>query len=395
MNDKAVLKAVEYIRNCPFKGTAVKVELEAQLDRDDDWGDEDYCQRDILKRLHSIGLSDANGRRRSPLTYAEFYNDGSVDSEFTFTLLLDKPENIFLLPKIIDAWNDFCHEVTDDVDIRGAGMHIAILQDPQGIYPRAISDEQYIHFNNFQKSNTLLLPALYFLATHDHISRSLEFRKPAIRATNDAHGYGKFNAIIYKGQALEYRIFDTCYDRPLAILDNIVVIANTLKYWTPEYTNPGIDKITKRITFGNDSSNRLERFYTTVTHIDLLNEGLRLLKPSYRSIRELREERGFKLNKRQFAHLERRLAREAEVEYREYEERFEWSLYASRYTYQGEYLAQADRSKPVPTLQQEAQAYADTIIAQKQQKKLELATFVRDKLDRAMARQQGQFTLTA
>lgn len=398
MHQEAILKAVEQLKNCPFKATSIKVEFEADLSREDrGFDDEDECYTNIMERLEDYGLA-YNGDAIKPLVYAKFYNDGSVDSEFTFTLLLDDPANVFLLPKILEAWNGFCKEVIgdEDVDVTGAGMHIAIMNHPLGYYPGNISRSDVNHFENFKRSMTLLLPALYFLATHNKVSRALEYRRPMVLLGNDRHGYNKFNAIFYKDGALEYRIFDTCYDKPLAILDNIVVIANTMKFWTPEYLNPGLDKITKEIPFGNDDSYDLSRFYTRLEHIDLLNQGLAILKPSYRSIGWLKKEREFNINRRDLAHSQKRIRRDAELEYAEYSERFDWSVDKNRFYWVADAVNEIHSQQPRLSLA-EARALAERQAEEKSQQQMSskrsFAQYLNEKLRNSEHRSSGNFML--
>lgn len=327
--EDAVLEAVERIKSGEFKGRAIKVELEAHLDRH--W-DTDECYDYLMERLQKLGLVDDDDYWVKPLVYARFYNDGSVDSEFTFTLMLTDPKTVLLLPEIIKIWNDLCAIAGNKVDVRGAGMHMAIIQNPRGHYPdyNNITSSDMKCFANFKKSLMLGLPALFFLSTHNETSRRLGCREPRIEAGNAEHGHSKFNAIYYKGRALEFRVFDTCYDNPEAILDNVVVMANCLKYWTAKFTDPKLSKICKRILFGNDTSRKLERLYGSVEHMELLEAGLKLLKPSYRSLQDLYIERNFHLSKEYFLHAEERVREEARLDYEEYVERFEAALDVER-----------------------------------------------------------------
>lgn len=396
MRNDIVRQAVAKLKDCPYKVTAIKVEFEAHLDRDnDEWEDDDNCYSDIMKRLRHFGLADDNLNPKSPLMYAQFYNDGSVDSEFTFTLLLDNPENIFLLPTIMDAWNGFCAEVTAQPDVEGAGMHMALLNSAGGDYPTRMSQDNIIRFGNFKRSMTLLLPTLYFLGTHTHLSRALEYRRPEIHMSDASHGYSKFNAVTYKDGALEFRIFDTCYHNPLAILDNVVVIANTMKYWKSTYLNPGLDKIARRVNFGNDSSYELSRFYTSLQHIDLLNQGLLLLKPAYYSIKQLKQQRNFKVNKRDIAGTQKRLAHEARLEYEEYCERFEWNKQINKYQYVANVIKSLQGTEPIEIARQRGEAEAAKRLETEEKNKAQFSYYLQDKLDRWHRQSQGNFTLSA
>lgn len=331
-NKKAILRAVKQAKNSEFKATAIKVELEANLDRH--WST-DECHDYIMDKLSAYGLATTGEGGMelahddswtdwtpvAPLTYAEFYNDGSVDSEFTFTLLIDNPENVFLIPKIINAFKELANAMDRTPDVAGAGMHTAFLREPNGYYPdNYITDDMYERFNNYKRSMGMLMPAMYFLASSNERSRGLEYRRPGVG--NNSHRH----AIDWRQGALEFRLFDTCYDNPDAILDNIVVMSKTLKYWTKKYTPTGVEKIAESVKFGLDGSDKLERFYVSYRHIDLLNWGLNKLKPSYYTIGELKKQRKFNVSKRALTKKRKDVEISAQAEYKEYEDRFEYRM---------------------------------------------------------------------
>lgn len=302
------------------------VECDGDCESSGEWSDEENCERWILDKLEPLGLAE-RGRVDGALKFARFYNDGSVDSEFTFTLSLKDPNNIFLLPKIIEVWNEFGSMVGNGVDVHGAGMHMALLNSSDCHYDRNDTplQSQLERLANFKRSMQLLLPALYFLGSPDGNSRGLSYRSPGVgRGTHRA-------AIDYRAKALEFRIFDTCYEQPEVILDNVVVIANCMRYWTTAYKNPGMDKIVKGAAFGNDNSHKLERLYTTVTHIDLLNKGLKKLKPSYYTITELKQQRNFGISKPKLKSIAAEFKRGLTQEYREYLDRQEWNAKAQKH----------------------------------------------------------------
>lgn len=319
-----IIRAVNLAKKSQFGVKAIKVELEADLDRG---CDVEEAHNYIMGRLQNMGLAEVGDEWTTlhsglettweplrPLTYCEFYCDGSVDSEFTFTLMLDNPENIFLLPKIVEIWNDFCEEY-GTLDVRGAGMHMAFLTS--GSYPTQPRNYE-TRFNNFRKSMTMLLPALYFLGASCENSRGLEYRKP--RVGLDDHR----SAIDYRGGALEFRVFDPCYHTPEMILDNFVVMSRTLKYWTLKY-RPGLERICQQAKFGVDYGNDLDRFYATYTHLDLLNNGLKLLKPGYLKTKDIKRQRKFIRDKNWLNKAKKYMLRDSQLEYQEYRERFIWA----------------------------------------------------------------------
>jgi hypothetical protein len=171
----------------------------------------------------------------------------------------------------------------------------------------------------------LLLPALYFLSAHSDTTRGLAMREPRIGCTENNHGHEKFSAVNYTHGAIEFRVFDTCYDQPEAILDNVVVMANCMRYWRRGYMPSGLEAIVPRLSFGTNSDYTLERLYTTTEHIDVLNAGLRKLKPSYYTITELKQQRKFAVSRSGYQHRVDELRKEIEASYAEYKQRWEWT----------------------------------------------------------------------
>lgn len=328
-----------------------------------------------------------------PLTYGEFYNDGSVDSEFTFTLMLDNPENVFLIPKIIKIFKELADRNGQGMDVRGAGMHTAFINDGSGYYPTNPSQAQEERFYNYRKSMRMLLPALYFLGANSDISRGLGFRRPDI-------GYRTHRtAVDFRGGALEFRIFDTCYDKPDTILDNIVVMSRSLKYWKRQYKSSGVEKIATRVKFGKDNNDNLDRFYVTYTHLDLLNFGLNKLKPSYYTTRQLKAQRKFVTDKRSLTKLKKENERAATAEFKEYENRFEFGLIANR----GRYISRLAKDMEFETTlsgksikpkdaQAHIEAQADEMIKTDRKRKKSIKRYVSDKL-KQLESNCGDFTL--
>lgn len=236
--------------------------------------DEDYCDDYIQQAVPS--------EVRSRLTYGEFYEDGSVDSEFTFTVPIEHARDIV---EWINAFKSLGSEIGNGIETGGAGMHISVIPDyAKGNYPvrEQMPEENIV---NFREQMTTLLPALYFLASPNSTSRELGYRQP--RVDDDE----KYSAIYTHGDTcIEYRLFETTYDNPEDIFTQIEVIAKTLQF----YADP--DKKVQRIGdyFGISDAwgHNLKRFYDTPEKVAILRKQLVYLKPEGKTQAQLFRERG-------------------------------------------------------------------------------------------------------
>lgn len=196
--------------NCDGEGE-VYVESEGG-----DFGSVEHCEDFIMEQL--------SDEAKDALIYKKFYNDGSVDSEFTFTIPVEK---VNVLPEIIDTFNKLALEVGNGMDVDGAGMHVAVLPiESNGRYPVPSSFEMpYEKLQNFKTEVTKLLPALFIAATSGNFTRGLNYRHPKIDTD-------KYSAIhLVNNRCFEYRLFETCYQRPEAIFEYLETIARTLEYY--------------------------------------------------------------------------------------------------------------------------------------------------------------------
>lgn len=269
---------------------------------DPDGWDVDHCKDFLLEHVPA--------EARDALIYSRFYNDGSVDSEFTFTLPIDKAEYTV---HFIEAFKQLSEEIGNGCNTDGAGMHIAILNNPSGSYPSG-NRWQERQAGNFAKAMTPLLPALYFLASADYNSRGLGYRRPEVNL------FEKYAAISGSHGCFEYRIFETCYERPLAILDYIIVIANTLEFYKTEATDTAL----KLGSLGIKDGRGIERFYYTEAHLKALDRGLARLKPAYKSIDTLKRERNFKVTPTVLKEREKKLEAEWAKDFERVKELRRW-----------------------------------------------------------------------
>lgn len=376
------------------------------------WRSEPYCQDWLFEQLASLKLAEKNTigkpgwksnygmwRPKLPLVFGKFYNDQSVDSEFTFTLSLQNSKDVFLLPKIIEIWNRLGEAIGQGVDLAGAGMHTAWLNDPDCYYSRQqkASDKQYNQFRNFQRSMSLMMPALFFLASPDEKSRPLKFREPVVGCPE--LGGNKYSAVAYRSKALEFRVFNVCYDNPEQILDNIVVMKNCMRYWTNKYRPSGLGKIVQETSFGHDMDDSLKRFYCTADHIDLLNAGLKRLKPAYYSVKQIKSQRKFDVDKKTLKKLVSQNIEHAKLQYREYEERFAWKLATRRRRFEADVIDQRianardvmalDRSQ----LMMEVENEVDQYVSETANAKVQEERFITDKIREIEEQQKGAWRL--
>jgi hypothetical protein len=232
------------------------------------------CQRFIENELRP--------ETRQAMNYMEFYEDGSVDSELTFTLPI---ENVEMVTEVIEAWNALADNIGNGMDIDGAGMHISVLPTScNGYYPCEDSDISGFGMENFKKQVTKLMPTLFFLGSVDKHSRTLEYREPQVSRSE------KYSAIFtHYDTCLEYRLFETCYEKPESFFDYVEVIANTLKF----FANPSLEVKTvgKDFIFPSYGYD-LQRFFNDGNALRVLNAQIGYLKPQDKSYRQLKEERG-------------------------------------------------------------------------------------------------------
>lgn len=361
------------------------------------WNDLDNVHDHILQKLVRHGLAEKlprgeyySGTKKyrpiHPLAFSYVYNDSTVDTEQTLTLALDKPENVLLLPKLVKAFYSLKDAIGQGIDVSTAGMHMALMNDPEWKYP-SHELRQMVHYRNFRKSIILLMPALYFLGSSNEKSRSLEYRRPSVGCEDMNHDDGHTSAINYVSGALEFRVFETCYDNPEAILDNMMVMLNCLRFWTKKYTRNYLAKIANDVPFGIEEGEDLKRLYVTREHIDLLNRGLRMTKPPYYTVSEVKKQRGFTYTKIDANNFAKEVQKEIEKEYQAYEKRFHWQLVTTRNSYINTFIESKLNGTDIPDpgdkkLIEEAEKYADGQCNVRRKNKKQLDKFQEENSER-------------
>lgn len=274
-------EVTEECRDCSGEGT-IECRNCSGRGRSRDGYSVEYCQDYLEEKV--------SAEARRALVYGDFYEDGSVDSEYTFTMPIDKAH---LCIEFIEAFNDLNYEINggSSPDVENAGMHITVM--PESKYPCTSGLLDIERMENYRAEVTKLLPALYFVASHKAYTRRLEYRLPEVSHEN------KYSAIYTHGDTcMEYRIFDTCYDDPHALLEKIEVIASTLRYYSMT------DKVGvkyKRFVFpaGRDGyGGDLREYFLNIDNLDALNQTLKHVKPGSKTIKSLKAERNVTVTKK-------------------------------------------------------------------------------------------------
>jgi hypothetical protein len=253
---------------------------------------------------------------RRQIAFSLFYNDGSVDSELTITIPTLKAESFV---RVCEVFGSLQHAIGNGIDTRGAGMHIAVLQAKDYREQPGLDSAR---LNNFTRQVTKLLPALYFLASPDRFSRDLSYRQPSIASE-------KYSAISTRGgRVFEFRVFETCYNKPEHLLDNFEVIANCLEF----YADPGkVANIDYRGSYGlKPQGQNVNRFFDTAQKLLVMEEGLKYLKPKDKPISQLKRERGNRVTRREITEELKNPNAKVEKEWQELKERWE-HIHAPRF----------------------------------------------------------------
>lgn len=242
-------------------------------------------------------------KARKKLVYGKFYRDGSVDSEYTYTMHVNDLE---LMLEYFYAFKALAKACGKKIDVTGAGMHISVLpKENEGRYP-CYWNMPSANLNNFIREMRKLLPALYFLSTASNRTRSFTHRQPQI-----SNGE-KYSAIYtHGGTCFEYRVFETCYDRPEAFFDFIQVIANSLKF----YADPTKKVSELKTSFSFPDVRNIATYFNTVESLKVLNATIKHLKPTDKPLKELKTERGLYDSVRTLTSKQKRRMAELRNEY--------------------------------------------------------------------------------
>lgn len=243
---------------------------------------------------------------RDRLVYGQFYEDGSVDSEFTLTIAIEHIEDVLLW---MDAFKALCDECNGYLDVSDAGLHITVLpDDSDGKYP-CYREMNRTRVRNFSNQMTKLMPALFFLASSGHQSRSLEYRHPQVTPE-------KYSAIsTHDDTCYEFRVFETCYDKPESFYDYVETIANCLKF----HADPSLSVKNLGKEFGFNNGESVARFYNTAEQLRILNSTVKHIKPKDKTYKKLKEERGVHYTIKDLNQKEKAIISKLREEYKQYQ----------------------------------------------------------------------------
>lgn len=262
----------------------MKFELEAHLFRSSSWS-ETKCSNFIDKFV--------GPELMKKVVFRWFYNDGSVDSELTITLAT---EDAHLIIHWIEAFNALAKTIGRGIQTANAGFHIAVMGNSS--YPVTSHYLDPGKIANFATQVTKLMPALLFASTHNHQTRKLGYRKPVI-------SNNKYSAIAIRCGVFEYRIFDTCYDKPEAVYDKIEIIAATLKFYSHRKNAAKLDQ-----NIPIRDGGIISQIFDNPEIVAALTSSLPYVRPAYKTVDQMRNERGFSLDPATARRL--RLKREAQ-----------------------------------------------------------------------------------
>lgn len=282
--------------------THIKIELEAELNRSGDYEDDDYCENEIRSFLSRETVEALN--------YTLFYSDGSVDSELTFTLPIHEAW------RSVEIMGAFAHLANDNgygIRTERAGLHITLMTESGYPTNHALNAAKLA---NFTTQVTKLLPALYAAASHDGMTRGFQYRTPQISPTKRS----VYPAICtHNGTCLEYRLFDTCYDRPEALLEKIQIIAATVEYFsTKKVSLTARNFVLDRVTADNAAKEPFRRTIKDKANLRALKETVALIKPRGVSLRAFLASRNLNLTEKEVVHFQKALDLHLSLKYQTY-----------------------------------------------------------------------------
>lgn len=252
------------------------------------------------------------------LVYSRFYEDGSVDSEFTFTIHVDHIEDVKHWINAFKSLSEDCGN--NDIDVSGAGLHISVLpKHAGGSYPCEREGLNTNGINNFTENMNKLMPALFFLASADYRSRAIQYRYPRVSYDKNDCPTSAVAVCTHGNSCIEFRVFETCYDKPEAFGDYIQVIANTLKF----YSDPTLTVASLGQEFGFSYGDHTARFFDTPQQLRILNATVKHIKPVDKSFKKLKAERGVNYTIKSLNLQEKKKVVQIKADYIEYKKNYE------------------------------------------------------------------------
>jgi len=179
------------------------------------WRDENIDDSVDYDYIYDCIQNELTQEQRKCITFQDVGNDGSVNTEWTFTIPIEMAVE---LPEYLKAFRSAGLRNIDN-----AGLHISILND--GNINECSLDNQKL--DNFKKEASKLMIGLIASSTPSQRIRGYRFCYPVISDTE------KYSAIYtHSKKYLEFRIFHVCYDKPEHIYSYIRAIAGMMKYYS-------------------------------------------------------------------------------------------------------------------------------------------------------------------
>ena len=194
----------------------------------DEEGHSEYLS--YFEAVFKCRLEDRLAREeREAIKYCMPVQDVSVGTEITVTVDVLHLE---ILPDLVALFCDTCTESGNDPRlqeraIRTAGMHMALLWSDKYPVTRKLPRRR---LENMKAALDRLKFALVLLGSDAVNTRSLLFRR-IVESSDSIESTGNHLIDYHAGTCVEFRVFDTCYEDPDRILENVVLMAKSLSWF--------------------------------------------------------------------------------------------------------------------------------------------------------------------
>lgn len=187
----------------------LKLEVEGNQYDYDVEDDPDYFLDEVLGRA---------GLNESEFQYIRAYNDGSVNTEITFTVELS-PNGVEMSKKLMRAFDG----MLDNID--NAGMHVTLM--PPHPYSSREPELDATKLRHFTQEVEPILPFIQLLGQSSRFHRGARYCGNVVG--RDKAGYPAVN--IQDNRRVEFRFFHPCYDNPDLLDHYLEVVSRMWEYY--------------------------------------------------------------------------------------------------------------------------------------------------------------------